>query len=62
MARAQQLRADLTTYADYIPDVEAENPLPEPVAASPNTNVVQARAHTAHRSRFRATTGHLLVR
>jgi integrase len=29
----------LTTYADYIPEVETENPLPEPVAA-PNTNVV----------------------
>ena len=23
----------LTTYADYIPDVETENPLPEPVAS-----------------------------
>jgi integrase len=30
----------LTTYADYIPDVEAENPLPEPAAAAPDTNVV----------------------
>jgi integrase len=30
----------LTTYADYIPDVEAENPLPEPIAAVPDTNVV----------------------
>jgi hypothetical protein len=30
----------LTTYADYIPEVEIENPLPEPVAAVPNTNVV----------------------
>ena len=30
----------LTTYADYIPEVETENPLPEPVAAVPNTNVV----------------------
>jgi integrase len=29
----------LTTYADYIPDVEAENPLPEPVAVA-ETNVV----------------------
>jgi len=29
-----------TTSADYIPDVEAENPLPEPVAAVPKTNVV----------------------
>jgi integrase len=28
----------LTTYADYIP--ETENPLPEPVAAVPETNVV----------------------
>lgn len=31
----------LTTYADYIPDVETENPLPEPVAAVPTTNVVK---------------------
>jgi hypothetical protein len=31
----------LTTYADYIPEVEAENPLPEPVAAVPNTNVIK---------------------
>ena len=30
----------LTTYADYIPDVETENPLPEPVAAARSTNVV----------------------
>jgi integrase len=30
----------LTTYADYIPDVETENPLPEPVAAVPKANVV----------------------
>jgi integrase len=30
----------LTTYADYIPDVETENPLPEPVAAVPDTNVL----------------------
>jgi hypothetical protein len=30
----------LTTYADYIPEAEVENPLPEPVAAVPNTNVV----------------------
>ena len=30
-----------STYADYIPDEEAENPLPEPVApATPATNVV----------------------
>jgi integrase len=33
----------LTTYADYIPDVEAENPLPEPVVAEPDTNVVPLR-------------------
>jgi hypothetical protein len=30
----------LTTYADYIPDAEVENPLPEPVAAVAETNVV----------------------
>ena len=30
----------LTTYADYIPEQETENPLPEPVAAVPDTNVV----------------------
>jgi integrase len=30
----------LTTYADYIPDVEAENPLPEPVVAAPRADVV----------------------
>jgi integrase len=30
----------LTTYADYIPEVETENPLPEPVATSPKANVV----------------------
>jgi hypothetical protein len=30
----------LTTYADYIPEQETENPLPEPVAAVPNTNVL----------------------
>ena len=31
----------LTTYGDYIPDEEATNPLPEPVApAAPATNVV----------------------
>ena len=35
----------LTTYADYIPDVETENPLPEPVAAVPKTNVVQLQLH-----------------
>ncbi len=33
----------LTTYADYIPEQEAENPLPEPVPAVPNTNVVPLR-------------------
>ena len=33
----------LTTYADYIPDVETENPLPEPVTAVPKTNVVPLR-------------------
>jgi integrase len=31
----------LTTYADYIPDVETENPLPEPVAAVADKNVVK---------------------
>jgi hypothetical protein len=31
----------LTTYADYIPEQETENPLPEPVApTAPATNVV----------------------
>ena len=30
----------LTTYADYIPDVETENPLPEPVVAQPKAKVV----------------------
>ena len=30
----------MTTYADYIPEVETENPLSEPVAAVPVTNVV----------------------
>ncbi len=30
----------LTTYADYIPEQETENPLPEPVAAVTSTNVV----------------------
>ena len=30
----------LTTYADYIPEQEVENPLPEPVAAVPKANVV----------------------
>jgi hypothetical protein len=37
----------LTTYADYIPDVEAENPLPEPVApTAPATNVFALRPAT----------------
>ena len=30
----------LTTYADYIPEQEVENPLPEPVAVVLDTNVV----------------------
>ena len=30
----------LTTYADYIPEQEVENPLPEPVAARPKADVV----------------------
>ena len=30
----------LTTYGDYIPEQETENPLPEPLAAAPETNVV----------------------
>ena len=30
----------LTTYADYIPEQETENPLPEPVATKPKDNVV----------------------
>ena len=33
----------LTTYADYIPEQDAENPLPEPVAAVAETNVVPPR-------------------
>ena len=37
----------LTTYADYIPEQETENPLPEPVAAVPNTNVVNLHRSTA---------------
>jgi integrase len=37
----------LTTYADYIPEVETENPLPEPVAAVPDTNVVRLQLHRA---------------
>ena len=36
----------LTTYADYIPE-ETENPLPEPVAAVPKTNVVNLHRSTA---------------
>jgi hypothetical protein len=31
----------LMTYADSIPEQEAENPLPEPVATPPDTNVVK---------------------
>jgi hypothetical protein len=32
----------LTTHADYIPEQETENPLPEPVApTAPTTNVVR---------------------
>ena len=31
----------LTTYADYVPEQETENPLPEPVAGMPDTNVVK---------------------
>jgi integrase len=30
----------LTTYADYIPEQEVENPLPKPVAVVTDTNVV----------------------
>lgn len=30
----------MTTHADYIPEVEPENPLPEAVAAVAETNVV----------------------
>ena len=30
----------LTTYAHYIPEVETENPLPEPVAVPPKANVI----------------------
>jgi integrase len=30
----------LTTYADYIPDEEAANPLPEPVPTAVKANVV----------------------
>ena len=35
----------LTTYADYIPDEEVANPLPEPVTAVPKTNVVVPLRH-----------------
>ena len=34
----------LTTYADYITEQEAENPLSEPVAAVAKTNVVPLRS------------------
>ena len=37
----------MTTYADYIPEREAENPLPEPVAAVPNMNAVKLHRATA---------------
>ena len=37
----------LTTYAGYIPNEEAENPLPEPVAASDTGNVVNLHRSTA---------------
>jgi hypothetical protein len=30
----------LTTYADYIPEQQAENPQPEPIAPVGETNVV----------------------
>ena len=40
----------LTTYADYIPEVDTENPLPKPVAAAPDTgNVVNLHRSTAGR-------------
>jgi integrase len=35
----------MTVYADWIPEVETENPLPEPVAAVPKANVVQLQLH-----------------
>ncbi len=45
---AQQLSVrTLTTSTDYIPDVLTENPLPEPVAAVPKTNVVNLHRSTA---------------
>ena len=37
----------LTTYADYIPEQEVENPLPEPVAATPKTYVLNLHRSTA---------------
>ncbi len=40
VAGAQQLRAHATTYADYIPEAETENPLPDLLprrGKSPNT-------------------------
>ena len=38
----------LTVYADYMPDEDAVNPLPEPVApATPATNVVPLHRSTA---------------
>jgi integrase len=37
----------LTTYADYIPEQETENPRPEPVAAAPDDgNVVNLHRST----------------
>jgi hypothetical protein len=40
----------LTTYADYIPEVDTEKPLPKPVAAAPDTgNVVNLHRSTAGR-------------
>lgn len=30
----------MTVYADYVAEVETENPLPEPLAAVPKPNVV----------------------
>ena len=47
----------LRTYADYIPEQETDNPLPEPVApAAPVTNVVQCgpRRAASHRCRWGA--------
>ena len=46
----------LTTYADYIPEQETENPLPEPVAAAVDTNVVPLRPASAGRLSSRPAT------